>query len=91
MKIIVCFITIIIIIVCVFIRFKEYTFINILTRTGNRKQCFNNLILTLNKQTNKNFKHIKSNDNKKCTFLNNYNNVIDVNKINKSMLIEYHC
>ncbi len=91
MKIILCFITIIIVIVCIYIKFKEYTFINILTRTGNRNQCFNNLILTLNKQTNKNFKHIKSNDNKKCTFLNNYNNVIDINKINKSILIEHHC
>ena len=81
----------IIIIILIYIRFKEYTFINILTRTGNRKQCFNNLMLTLNKQSNKNFKHIKSNDNKKCTFLNNYNHVIDVNKIDKSKNIKYHC
>lgn len=81
----------IIIIVFLYIRFKEYTFINILTRTGNRKQCFNNLMLTLNKQSNKNFKHIKSNDNKNCTFLNNYNHVIDVNKIYKSDLIQNHC
>lgn len=57
--------------------------INILTRTGNRKKCYKKLEDSINKQTYRNFRHIKSNDNKQCNFLNNVNDVINVENIKK--------
>ena len=58
--------------------------INILTRTGTREKCYKKLLDSLNKQSYKNFRHIKSNDNKDCMFLNNEKNVINIDKIEKT-------
>ena len=63
--------------------------INILTRTGNREKCYKNLIDSLNKQTYKNFRHIKSNDNKSCSFLKNEKDLINFDKVKKYN--HHHC
>lgn len=52
--------------------------INILTRTGNRENYFKILKDTIDIQTYKNIRHIKSNDNPNCTYLNNEIDVFPV-------------
>lgn len=52
--------------------------INILTRTGNREKYYSQLKESINAQTYKNIRHIKSNDNPKCSYLINESDVIDV-------------
>lgn len=59
---------------------KNKLTINILTRTGNREEYFNSLKKSLDKQTYKNFRHIKSNDNPNCNYLKNETDVINVKK-----------
>lgn len=63
--------------------------INILTRTGNRKNCFNKLKKSLDSQTYTNYRHIKSNDNDKCDFLENEEDVINLEKGKKYN--HHHC
>ena len=58
--------------------------INILTRTGNREKYFNTLKNTIINQTYKNIRHIKSNDNPKCTYLSEETDVFQVQK-NKNL------
>ena len=57
--------------------------INILTRSGKREQCFNNLAKSIKNQTYKNIRHIISNDNPQCKYLHNKNNVVNVKKLKK--------
>lgn len=52
--------------------------INILTRTGKRESYFKTLATSIDSQTYKNFRHIKSNDNPECTFLTNLPDVFEV-------------
>jgi hypothetical protein len=59
---------------------KKTPLINILTRTGSRKKDFELLNNSINEQTYKNIRHIKSNDNPNCSFLNNETDIIDVLK-----------
>ena len=54
--------------------------LNILTRTGNREEYFKLLKRSINEQTYKNFRHIKSNDNPSCEYLKNETDVINVEK-----------
>lgn len=56
------------------------TMINILTRTGNREKYFKTLKGTIEKQTYKNIRHLKSNDNIYCKYLDEENDVISVIK-----------
>ena len=60
------------------------TIINILTRTGKRPKYYKTLKNSIDLQTYKNIRHIKSNDNPKCTYLRNESNVINVTP-NKTM------
>ncbi len=57
--------------------------INILTRTGRRERLYKILENTINNQTYKNIRHIKSCDNPNCNFLNHNKDTIMVSK-NKS-------
>lgn len=59
------------------------TTINILTRTGKREKQFNTLKNTILNQTYKNIRHIKSNDNPKCTYLLEETDVFLVHKNEK--------
>ena len=59
------------------------TKINILTRSGKRKDCFIILRESIEHQTHKNYKHIISNDNKDNDFLKKYDNVVSVDYIKK--------
>lgn len=52
--------------------------INILTRTGRRPILFKRLENSINSQTYKNIKHIKSCDNPDCKYLNNSKDVVKV-------------
>ena len=54
--------------------------INILTRTGNREAYFNTLKKTIENQTYKNIRHLKSNDNPDCKYLENEKDVFRVIK-----------
>lgn len=54
--------------------------INILTRTGNREKYFKTLKDSIEMQTYKNIRHIKSNDNPNCTFLTDETDVFPVVK-----------
>ena len=63
--------------------------INILTRSGTRRQCFEKLRKSIEKQKYKNWKHIISNDNIYNDFLFKYENVINVKKLKK--LDKNHC
>jgi hypothetical protein len=63
--------------------------INILTRSGNRRRCFEKLRKSIEKQKYKNWKHIISNDNICNDFLLKYDNVVNVDKIEK--LDKKHC
>lgn len=56
------------------------TLINILTRTGTRETYFKTLKESIEKQTYKNIRHIKSNDNPNCKFLENEIDVFNVKK-----------
>lgn len=65
--------------------------INIITRTGNRKQCFKNLKESLKTQTYQNFVHYKTNDNPQCSFLKGESNVIEVwKKVRKRGMCPYN-
>ena len=55
--------------------------INILTRSGNREEKFLNLKNSINNQEYKNIRHIISNDNSNCSYLNNDLEVYFVEKI----------
>jgi len=63
--------------------------INILTRTGTREKCFNNLVESLGKQTYKKYKHYKTNDNRDNKFLKGCKHVVEVDKIEKKT--KEHC
>lgn len=63
--------------------------INILTRTGSRKKCYENLKKSLGKQTYKNYRHIKSCDNTECNFLDEEKDVYRVKKLKKYR--DNHC
>lgn len=52
--------------------------INILTRTGRRYNYFKTLEKSIQSQTHYNIRHIKSNDNPECNYLNYDNNTIKV-------------
>lgn len=54
--------------------------INILTRTGNRETYFKTLKKSIENQTYKNIRHLKSNDNINCKYLDEENDVIKVIK-----------
>ena len=56
------------------------TKINILTRTGNRETYYNTLKQSIENQTYKNIRHLKSNDNINCKYLDEENDVINVKK-----------
>ena len=56
------------------------TKINILTRTGNRETYFKTLKQSIENQTYKNIRHLKSNDNINCKYLDEENDVINVKK-----------
>ena len=62
--------------------------INILTRTGSRENCFKNLEKSINYQSYKNIRHIKSNDNNDCKFIND-NDVFNVDKVKRYN--HHHC
>lgn len=66
------------------IRVRKYEKINILTRTGNRHNYFKNLKESILKQNYPNIRHIKSNDNTKCTYLDDETDVISVEKGKKN-------
>ena len=57
--------------------------INILTRTGSRKKCYEKLKKSLRQQTYKNYRHIKSCDNAECDFLDNEKDVYRVKRLKK--------
>ena len=59
------------------------TKINILTRTGNRENYFNTLKKSIESQTYKNIRHLKSNDNINCKYLDGETDVINVKKNTK--------
>lgn len=63
----------------------------ILTRSGNRKECFFNLKNSLEKQTYKNYIHLISNDNIENTFLKNEKNVIHIHHLKKRKRNVHHC
>lgn len=69
--------------------FENESPIYIITRTGKRKQCFFNLKKTIEKQTDKNFIHYKTNDDKKNNFLDKEKNVIFVDYVPKKG--DNHC
>ena len=52
--------------------------INILTRTGKRESYFKTLVASIDSQTYKHVRHIKSNDNPDCTFLTDLPDVFNV-------------
>lgn len=56
------------------------TKINILTRTGNRETYFKTLKQSIENQTYKNIRHLKSNDNINCKYLDEENDVLNVVK-----------
>lgn len=58
------------------------TLINILTRTGNRESYYKTLKKSIDTQTYDYIRHIKSNDNPDCEFLQHEKDVFDVNKDN---------
>lgn len=62
---------------------REPILINILTRSGNREQCFKNLEKSIRNQTYKNIRHIISNDNINCKYLKNNKDVVNVTKLKK--------
>lgn len=57
--------------------------INILTRSGNRETCFNNLNKSIKSQTYKKIQHYISNDNPECKYLKGFKNVVNLNKQRK--------
>ena len=57
--------------------------INILTRTGTRESYYQTLKDSINLQSHTNIRHIKSNDNDKCNFLSEEEDVIKVNRKKK--------
>lgn len=63
----------------------------ILTRSGNRKECFSTLKQSLEKQTYKNYIHLISNDNSNNTFLKNEKNVIQLEHLKKRKRNVRHC
>ena len=67
------------------------TLFYILTRSGNREECFLNLKKSLKKQTFKNYIHLISNDNQKNTFLKNEKNVIQIEYLKKRKRNVHHC
>ena len=71
------------IVILYYIYYDEQITIYILTRSGSREKCFNNLRQSLEKQTYKNWKHIISNDNPNNTYLKHYTNIINVKKQTK--------
>lgn len=68
---------------------EDKILINILTRTGNRDTCFDKLSNSINDQTFKNIRHLKSNDNTNCKFLEGHNDVFIVEKGKK--FNHHHC
>ena len=56
------------------------TKINILTRTGNRETYFKTLKQSIESQTYKNIRHLKSNDNINCKYLDGEKDVLNVVK-----------
>ena len=52
--------------------------INILTRTGKREKYFKTLKDSIDAQTYKNIRHIKSNDNPNCKYLDDETDVFCV-------------
>jgi hypothetical protein len=54
--------------------------INILTRTGRRERYYQTLKDSINLQSHQNIRHIKSNDNDKCLYLSEEEDVINVNR-----------
>lgn len=52
--------------------------INILTRTGKREKHYKTLKDSINLQSHKHIRHIKSNDNVECSYLNDEKDVISV-------------
>ena len=71
------------IVILYYIYDDEQITIYVLTRSGSREKCFNNLRQSLEKQTYKNWKHIISNDNPNNTYLKHYPNIINVKKQTK--------
>lgn len=67
------------------------TLFYILTRSGNREECFLNLKKSLEKQTYKNYIHLISNDNPNNTFLKNEKNVIQLAYLKKRKRNVNHC
>jgi len=67
------------------------TLFYILTRSGNREECFLNLKKSLEKQTYKKYIHLISNDNPKNTFLKNEKNVIQLYHLKKRKRNVRHC
>lgn len=57
--------------------------INILTRTGTRKGYYRTLKDSINLQSHTNIRHIKSNDNNRCSYLSKEEDVINVNRNKK--------
>ena len=92
-KKIILFICIIIITLIVIIHNKDCSelppLINILTRTGNRRKCYENLKKSLRLQTYTNYRHIKSCDNIACNFLNDEKDVYRVKNLKKYR--DNHC
>lgn len=66
------------------IKLQNYEKINILTRTGNRPNYFHVLKESILTQNYPNIRHIKSNDNPKCKYLDNEIDVIYVKKGSKN-------
>ena len=63
---------------------KKKIKINILTRTGNREKYYNQLKKSVLEQTYvDNIRHIKSNDNPNCKYLDNDIDIIFVEKEKK--------
>tara|TARA_B100000524_G_C23641765_1_gene366941 strand:+ start:791 stop:1432 length:642 start_codon:yes stop_codon:yes gene_type:complete len=64
--------------------------INIITRTGSRPKYFKTLLNSLNNQTYKNYRHIISNDNINCEYLNDLNDVYFIDKSNIKHIRNYY-
>lgn len=65
--------------------------INIITRTGTRKNCFSILKKSLETQTYKNYIHYKTNDNPENTFLKDEKNVINVTNLKETRSRKCYC
>ena len=66
--------------------FVAFPLMNILTRTGNREYHYKRLLDSIQSQTYKNIRHLKSCDNPRCTYLDfqNDTDIVQVKKNTKS-------